>query len=65
MRSVLDRFHELIAERCPPQRVSFPDLLDAVVRHLEAHEPERERSATSLIIASIAEQYGCSPLGRD
>jgi Rap1a immunity proteins len=59
IRSVIDRYHEMIASHCAPQRVSFGEIVAMVMADLEANPETRSQPAPQLILGSIGKTYGC------
>jgi hypothetical protein len=59
IRSVIDRYHELIANHCVPRWVSFGEIVGRVMADLEANPMSRNEPAPQLILASIGKAYGC------
>lgn len=59
MRSVVDRYHELIATQCASRHVPFSIIVEEVIADLEANSSTRSSPAHQLILESIGKMAGC------
>lgn len=60
VRSVVQRYHELMATHCPRAEARFADILRGVTAYLAQHPAELDRDGSALVLDSFKRGYGCA-----
>ena len=59
IRAVVDRYHEVLATRCPHTEAHFPELVGTVTAYLRSRRADLRLPASTLILDAVRARYAC------